>query len=171
MEVRTAIKLAFVDLDGTVCNSEKRFEKAYRNGRIDWEVAFRAALLELDELLAHAPEALDRLEVAGWRVIFLSSRPQMLYKATKSWLKTNGLLMGEAGEREIILKPPKYRFSSSAKWKAEVICKRAGQADQILFFDDETENIVTVKGLWSSKGLGRELLKTFKSLKLIPGEE
>lgn len=160
-----------MDLDGTVCNSEKRFERAYRNGRIDWKIAFHPALLEMDELLTHAPAILDHLETDGWQIIYLSSRPQMLHRPTRNWLKLNGLLLGVEGEREIILKPEKYRLSSSAKWKAEVISKKANRAEEILFIDDETENIMAVRGLWSEKGYTRELLKTFKSLELIFGEK
>jgi hypothetical protein len=161
-------KQAFIDLDGTVCNSEKRFEQARKSGQIDWKIAFHPPLLEMDELIVGSEVALEHLEAEGWTVIFLSSRPESLRKATKSWLKRYSLLHGPSlVERQLILKAPKFRFSRTPHWKAEVICAAGAKAAQVLFVDDETENLSTVKDLWRTKGLNRANLRTCKSLQLV----
>src|SRR5690242_4661266 len=132
-------KIAFIDLDGTVCNSESRFKQARRNGQIDWKIAFHPPLLELDEVIEGAEAALAQLEVEGWTIIFLSSRPQSLRKATKGWLNRYQLLQGpSSAERQLILKPAKSRFTSTPKWKAEVVCAAGERPAQVLFVDDET---------------------------------
>lgn len=158
------VKKAFIDLDGTVCNSQARFNRAARNGRVDWQIAFQPALLALDEPITGVEDALEKLETDGWTIIFLSSRPESLRRATKDWLKGHGLLHSGAGERQLLLKPQKSRFVSTPKWKAETVCAAGPSAEQVLFIDDESENLSAVKGLWRTKGLDRAQLKTGKSL-------
>lgn len=160
-------KLAFIDLDGIVCNSHKRFAQAYQKGRLDWSSALQPSLLALDELLPYADTFLAKLEEADWAIIFLSSRPENLRKATKEWLKSYKLLTGLSGERQLILKPQKSRFTTTPKWKAEVVCAGGGKAEQVLLVDDEAENLNAAKGLWRAKNLDRTSLKTCKSLDSI----
>ena len=128
-------------------------------------------MLELDELVGGADSVIERLEARGWAIIFLSSRPENLRRATKDWLKKHQLLYASAdagsGERSLILKPPKSRFVSTPKWKAEVICAAGVGAEQVLLVDDESENLSAVKGLWRTKALDRSVLKTCKALELI----
>ena len=157
-------KKVFIDLDGTVCNSQARFKKATRNGRIDWQIAFQPTLLTLDELITGADRAIDELETDGWTIIFLSSRPENLRRPTRDWLKEHNLLHSGAGERQLILKPQKSQFVSTPKWKAETVCAASPTAEQVLFIDDEMENLTAVKGLWRTKGLDRNRLKTARLL-------
>ncbi len=154
------MKAAFIDLDGTVCNSQKRFDKARENnqGRIDWEVALHAPLLELDEIIPGVAEVLQELEQQGWTILYLSSRPQRLQRATKSWLKKHQLSEGHQGERELLLKPPSQRFVKTPKWKAEVVYAVGLKAEAVLVIDDEFENLKAIKGLWRIKGLDRTKL-------------
>lgn len=154
-------KLAFIDLDGTVCNSTKRFDQALQNGKINWEIAFTASLLALDELIGQAEERITELADDGWEIIYLSSRPEKLRRATRAWLKVHGL-----DGHELILKPAKFRMVSTPKWKAEIICKRASDAQEVLFVDDEAENMKAVKEIWRQK-VGYSGLKVLKSLDLI----
>ncbi|MEI7554797.1 hypothetical protein [Candidatus Chlorohelix sp.] len=44
-------KIAFIDLDGVVANSVLRFEKAAKNGKINWALAFHPPMLSLATLI------------------------------------------------------------------------------------------------------------------------
>ena len=159
-------KTAFIDLDGTVCNSEKRFEQAWQKGRLDWKIAFHPPLLALDELIAGSEAALERFEREGWQVVFLSSRPENLHRATRAWLKHHHLLYGQYGERRILLKPSAHRFTSTPRWKAEIVCAAGQNQAEVLVVDDANENLVAMRGLWRAKGLSRDNLTTYKSFEL-----
>lgn len=154
------MKAAFVDLDGTVCNSQKRFDKARENngGRINWEVAFHPDLVALDELIPNTPQVLQQLEQQGWTILYLSSRPESLRQVTKNWLKKHKLLAGQHSERQLILKPVRQHFVSTPKWKAEVVCASGEKSDAVLVIDDELENLKAIKALWKTKGLDRAKL-------------
>lgn len=164
-------KTAFIDLDGTVCNSEKRFEQARQKGQIDWNVAFHPALLALDELIGGSEAALEQFEQAGWQIIFLSSRPESLRRATKAWLKNHHLLHGPQGERRLILKPSARRFTSTPKWKAEIVCAAGQNQAAVLVVDDDSANLEAMRGLWRAKGLARSGLTTYKSFELAGQSE
>lgn len=160
-------KTAFIDLDGTVCNVEKRFAHAWQQGRIDWSIAFHPPLLELDELIAGSEAALEKFEQDGWEIIFLSSRPETLRRATRDWLRRHDLLHGQTGEeRRIILKPSQHRWTNTPRWKAEIVCATGLNRDEVVVVDDAGENLVAIRGMWRSKGLNRSGLTTYKSFEL-----
>lgn len=159
-------KTAFIDLDGTVCNSEKRFAQAWQRGRIDWSIAFHPPLLELDELIAGTETALEKFEQDGWQIVFLSSRPESLRRATRDWLRRHDLLHGQHGERRIILKPSHQRTTNTPKWKAEIVCAAGLNQAEVIVVDDASENLVAIRGLWRVKGLNRAGLTTYKSFEL-----
>ncbi len=161
-------KTAFIDLDGTVCNSEKRFEQAWQKGRLDWKIAFHPPLLELDELIAGTEAVLEGFEREGWQIVFLSSRPESLRRATKEWLKRHQLLHGQSGERRLILKPSNHRLTNTPKWKADIVCAAGLNLSEVLVVDDAGENLLAIKGLWRAKGLNRAGLTTYKSFELAP---
>ena len=153
-------KIAFIDLDGTVCNNQKRFEQATSKGKIDWEIAFDPLLLDLDELIVAADQTIEELAAADWTIIYLSSRPENLLGATKNWLKRHGL-----AQHQLVLKPPHARRINTPKWKASVVCTLGANAEQVLFVDDETQNVVAVRSLWRER-VGKGKLQTISSLEL-----
>lgn len=153
-------KIAFIDLDGTVCNNQKRFEQATHKGKIDWEIAFDPLLLDLDELIVAADQTIEALAAEDWTIIYLSSRPENLQRATKNWLKRHGL-----AQHRLVLKPQHARRVNTPKWKASVVCTLGAKAEQVLFVDDDTQNVVAVRSLWRVK-VGKGKLQTISSLEL-----
>ncbi len=144
----SAGKIAFIDLDGTILNSEPRFEVARKKGggKIHWPTAFTPKLLDLDLPLEGARESINTLEEENWEIIFLTSRPDEpgLRLATQNWLKKHDFWKDA---RKLIMKPPKLRFQKTPAWKAAVISSYRAKAELLLFIDDDLPNREAVTGL------------------------
>jgi phosphoglycolate phosphatase-like HAD superfamily hydrolase len=151
-------KVAFIDLDGVVADSVQRFEKATKNGKINWGLAFHPPMLNLDTLVPGADTAITALEAAGWKIIYLSSRPERLQEATLGWLEKHGL-----HERDLLLRPTKKGKETTPQWKARMVCELGEQAQEVIFIDDEPENLETVQKLWAEK-FQNDRLKVYNSL-------
>lgn len=136
------MKLAVVDLDGIVSNSDARFARATTNGKIDWRIAFNPDLVTLDTLIDGCPGCLKRLEADGYTVIFLTSRPEPMRVATEQWLSLHGLLDG----RRLIMKPLSKQYTKTKVWKAEVVQEliEEMEPESVIFIDDERANIETL---------------------------
>jgi phosphoglycolate phosphatase-like HAD superfamily hydrolase len=136
-------KLAIVDLDGIVANRDARFARATTNGKINWKVAFDPALVELDTLIDGCPACLDKLESNGYRVVFLTSRPETMQQATERWLLKHDLLYSY---RRLILKPLSKQYTKTKIWKAYAVKALIDemQPKRAIFIDDERANIETV---------------------------
>jgi phosphoglycolate phosphatase-like HAD superfamily hydrolase len=135
------MKLAIVDLDGVVANSDARFAKATVNGKINWKIAFDPTLVELDTLIDGVHASLEELEWQGYNVIFLSSRPEPMKDATIEWLDKHGLFE-DGYKRSLELKPLDKQFTKTKEWKAKKVLElaREHEATEILFIDDEPDN-------------------------------
>lgn len=134
-------KLAIVDLDGVVANRDARFAKATINGKVNWDVAFDPALVELDTLIDGCSTSIESLEWDGYTVIFLTSRPEPMRDATVKWLQKHELL-SEGHGRILELKPLSKQFTKTKVWKAEKVLElaREHEATEVLFIDDEPDN-------------------------------
>ncbi|NWJ47903.1 MAG: hypothetical protein HXX08_18775 [Chloroflexi bacterium] len=139
-------KIAFIDLDGVVANSVLRFEKATKNGKINWGLVFHPPMLGLDTLIPGADAIIARLEEANWTVIYLSSRPERILEPSKKWLEKHGL-----DGHEIILRPAKKDGLKTPQWKASVVCRKGAPDGETLFVDDEPENTAAALELWQEK--------------------
>jgi phosphoglycolate phosphatase-like HAD superfamily hydrolase len=137
-------KIAIVDLDGVVADSTVRFEKATQNEKINWKIAFTPDLVSLDTLMDGVADALTTLESQGYRVIFLTSRPEHMWKATEAWLNLHSLL---SPERTLVLKPGTEQFTKTKVWKARMVKELLAEAqpDECLFIDDEAFNVEEVR--------------------------
>src|SRR5579871_5847571 len=95
----TTSKLALIDLDGVVFDATARFARAEEirvihltelgdkeaNDRY-WREALNPAYTHLDTLIEGADEHLASLRREGFRIIYLSSRPESMRDATLKWL-------------------------------------------------------------------------------------
>jgi ribonucleotide monophosphatase NagD (HAD superfamily) len=147
--------LFIIDLDGVVFNSEERFKRATKDGKIDWSIAFNPQLLHLDTLIPGAYDAIGQLESKG-DIIYLTSRPESLYVETRLKLKEFGLLRAE-----VICKPESAQYVKTLKWKAEEVRK--------IILDERDYDIITViddepKNLQAVKDLGLSNVECFESL-------
>ena len=132
--------LFVVDLDGVTFDSTERFKKATTNGKTNWDIAFDPALLSLDTLIPGAYDAIDILSTRG-DIIYLTSRPESLYDASKARLAEFEL------DNDLICKPKSAQYVKTVKWKAEEVKKLALEYKNVVFIDDEQNNRDAVEAL------------------------
>lgn len=136
-------KRAIIDLDGVVANSEARFERATAGDKINWQVAFEPAAVQMDTLIERAYERIFNLgEVQGYEIIYLTSRPMSMYAATWEWLRQHDL----AGPK-LICKPDVKKYTKTVAWKAEEVSELAEGYGTVIFVDDEPNNLQAVQEL------------------------
>jgi len=154
-------KLALIDLDGVVCDSTLRFSRATKDGKISWGLAFHPPMLMLDTLIENADKTILGLESSGWKIVYLSSRPDRLSEACENWLIQHGL-----GGRELILRPAKKEGLKTPQWKATMVYLKGAKADQVLLVDDDAENLEATRQMWQEK-VGSANLRLLASLALV----
>ena len=149
--------LFIIDLDGVVFDSSKRFNKAMKpdentNWGIDWNIAFDPDNLSLDTLIDDAQERIDILSTRG-DIVYLTSRPESMYEASKARLAEFGL-----GGYELICKPKCEQYTKTKTWKAAFVEGMALKLDSIIFIDDEEINRNAVEDLGLSNVFCRKSL-------------
>lgn len=111
-----------------------------------WQVAFTPELVTLDTLIEGVPRAIEQIELAGYNVFFLTSRPESMRQATTDWIGSltpeTVLLSGEWSD-QLIMKPAAFQFVKTTTWKAGTIQTLAQHyhADTVLAVDDDQANI------------------------------
>jgi hypothetical protein len=164
-------RVCFVDLDGIVADATERFARAdiarslYLAGTdrpdkmereaeaLYWNTALDPDLIELDTLINGAHDALDLLADDGYRVIFLTSRPESMRAATISWLHARDLLRAYrqthplmTPARELVMKAEAFRYVKTVTWKGGLAHTLAAMfgAEEVLFVDDEAAHAALV---------------------------
>ena len=84
-----------MDIDGTIADESARRAKATHEGKIDWDEYFDPKNIPMDKPVKEARKTLNQLSKMGVKIIYVSSRPQSLRKATAEWLKKNGFPEGK----------------------------------------------------------------------------
>lgn len=151
------MKLALIDLDGVVADSSARFAKAEEakaaslshvttKSDLDfvkkqaeslyWQTAFTPELVALDTLIAGAARAIMLLEEAGYKIYFLTSRPDPMRDATRKWIKSQYI---SCWPDKLIMKPASQQYVKTVTWKSGVVelLVRLFGVDDLLFIDDE----------------------------------
>jgi hypothetical protein len=132
--------IAYIDLDGVVCNNDARFERATGpDGKVNWSEALNGEHVHLDTLIEGAPAAIGILEQQGYTIAFFSSRPEHMRDATITWLTEHGVsIIG----RHLVLKPPAAQFVKTIVWKAATLDTLTMflNAHSVIYVDDEDGN-------------------------------
>lgn len=164
------MNIAFIDIDGVIANADKRFalaeqakQQALALNATDkqatdayWRTAFNPEHIALDELIEGAGEAIRILE-DDYDILYLTSRPEYLREATRTWLKRFDLI------RDLIMKPASFQYHlKTVTWKVGTIHQMAAyfSAKNVLVIDDEQANLDEMAKLPFS-------IKTYTSLKSI----
>jgi ribonucleotide monophosphatase NagD (HAD superfamily) len=136
-------RLAVIDIDGVITNSDARFTLAKVGSHTDWSIAFDPANVPLDTLIEGVPEALQQLESQGYQLVYLTSRPESMRDATLTWLDQYELINEH---RPIIFKPARKQFTKTKVWKAEEVRALVERysAGELLFVDDEPVNAAEI---------------------------
>ena len=142
--------LAISDIDGVIVDSSERFSFAQylakdepdekKRTNLFWKAFFYEEYLPLDTPIPGASEHLSRLIREGWSITLLTSRPEHLREATKTWLSTH--LSCYEIQWGITMKPPSEQFKKTATWKAEQVhlLARLHGVEHLLVVDDEPKN-------------------------------
>ncbi len=177
------MKLAIIDLDGVIANVDGRFEAAelvkeqwlmerqqglpYANDpvterdatNIYWRAVFDPEQVHLDILIEGANNALLDIQAQGYKIIFLTSRPEDMRQATVEWLFINTVY---DGDDELILKPPAFQYTKTTIWKAgtiQMLTMLYGAGD-LLVVEDEQANINEITRYSVPLGVKRETCKS-----------
>ena len=153
-----SMKLCICDVDGVLCDTSARFERAEQAKReyvarddadarnvaqIFWDTAFAPGLLALDTPLPGVERALTDIELAGYSIVLLSSRIEALREATLSWFWTHQPeVYDRVSNGTLFLKPPAFQYTKTVVWKAGTAQMLAAfyGAESVLFVDDEESN-------------------------------
>ena len=126
MTTLTTNKLALIDLDGVVIDATARFARAEEirllhlseagdktaNERY-WREALDPAYTHLDTLIPGADEHLASLRREGFRILYISSRPESMRDATLKWLYDHGLF---DDQNLLVLKAASFQFQKTVIW-------------------------------------------------------
>lgn len=124
-----------------------------------WQTAFEPALVAHDTIIDGARDALDALEIEGYTVFFLTSRPEHLRAVTSQWLVAHAVRRLWRGQ--LVMKPEAAQFQKTVIWKAITVHTLAsfyGVSD-LWVIDDEQKNLDEI-----AKYSGPYTLRYFTSL-------
>jgi FMN phosphatase YigB (HAD superfamily) len=130
-------RLAIVDIDGVVCNSEERFARCTTDGKVNWNLALSSQYVHLDVVIPGAVEALEKLE-RRYTLVFLTNRPSNpMRSCTVEWLYTHGVALAR-----LEMKPASEQRTKTKAWKARRVGELVGEyrATDILLIEDEPAN-------------------------------
>lgn len=127
-------KMIIVDIDGTICDSRKRMSAAIQDvlgrhippeqikysieanvsasreeKRKIWHVFLSSRYIDFDTPIPYSVEMLNFFSEKKYKIIYLSSRPILLFNVTYSWLRRYGypkgkLILRKVYEKDIIFK-------------------------------------------------------------------
>ncbi len=136
-EVKSKEVAVIMDIDGTIADESDRRAKATENGKINWDEYFDPKRLSLDKPVKEARKVLNELSRMGVKIIYVSSRPESLRKATLEWLKKNGFPEGKLYLRR--------KFERTLDFKKRVCKYLAKKYRVIAAVGDREKDIVAYK--------------------------
>lgn len=148
-------RICIVDIDGVVADSTERFKRAAEAGdrasSAYWKVAFTPELVSLDTRIFLAEDHLNTLCFEeNYEIIFLTSRPETMRKATLEWLFRENILYYFRNQEALVMKAPAFQYTKTTVWKAGMVQTLAALygASSVLFVDDEIANSQAVFAVW-----------------------
>jgi len=105
-----------------------------------WQAAFNPQLVSLDTLIEGANEIVLDLRADGYKVVFLTSRPESMRHATERWLFEHTVY---DRDDELVMKPPAFQFTKTSAWKAGMVqtLSMFYGGEDVMFIDDDQSNI------------------------------
>ncbi len=128
-------RLAFLDLDGVVCDDRHRVHHALNR---EWYEYF--SLVHLDQVWSPGRELYENCILTGFEVAYLTGRREDIRHPTKTWLKKNNF------DHKL---PLHMRRMEDRRPLGEVKAERVAQAlaegyDEVWMFDDDPRVIELV---------------------------
>jgi phosphoglycolate phosphatase-like HAD superfamily hydrolase len=122
------------DLDGTLADDRARahFVEVEEGRQRDWESYFDA--IEEDPPIAASIAILHALYRDGFRVIFLTGRPEYTRPQTERWLKANGL-----EDHDLLLMRPDGERRPAGEFKVEVLDDLKAEYEIVCAFEDRID--------------------------------
>lgn len=142
------MKNVIFDLDGTLALIDKRRAiSLLKNGKMDWDVFFDPANIDLDQPNDAVIAMAKTLKDAGNRIIILSGRSKATKDATKTWLNKFGVPF------DILKMRPTsndFKFMPDDKLKQMWLDQLFTNKDDILCVFDDRQKVVD---MWRANGL------------------
>ncbi len=122
------------DLDGTLSDDQARahFVEVEEGRKRDWRSYFDA--IEEDAPIAASIAILHALRKDGFRVVFLTGRPEYTRDSTERWLQANGL-----EDYDLLLMRPPGERRPAGDFKAEVVQRLRAEYDLLCAFEDRID--------------------------------
>jgi phosphoglycolate phosphatase-like HAD superfamily hydrolase len=133
-EERQKLKAVVWDLDGTLADDRARahFVEVEQGRKRDWKSYFDA--IEEDPPIAASMEILRALHNTGFRIVFLTGRPEYTRPKTKRWLEANGLTDYD----ELRMRPDGER-RPAGEFKVDVIEELREKYELVCAFEDRID--------------------------------
>lgn len=156
--------VAFIDIDGIIADCEHRIElakqakQAYVENYEDralidrvgvdnvyWTTFFNPTLVAQDSIIDGALQHVEALELAGFKILFLTSRPESLRRVTWGWLSKHNFK-----NHEVIMKNASFQRLYTTKWKSGIIQTLAPilKAVEVIHVDDSHANQKMLHDEW-----------------------
>jgi len=141
-------KKVIFDLDGTLALIDKRRSISTKpNGKIDWDIFFDPANINLDQPNDSVIQMAKTLKDAGNMIVILSGRSKATKDATKAWLTANDvpfdvLKMRPTGND--------FKFMPDDKLKQQWLDQLFSNKSDILCVFDDRQKVVD---MWRDNGL------------------
>lgn len=136
--------IVIIDIDNTLCLSDKRFEIAKKpNGKIDWDIAHDPELVIKDEPNFPMIDLAKRYKRDGFKIVILTGRPDTIREVTEEWLIKYGIEYDELYMRT------KREYYTKAHIFKKRICEMYIKDDILCAYDDD-EDIIQ---MWNDMGI------------------
>ncbi len=122
------------DLDGTLADvrASAHFVEVEKGRQRDWKSYFDA--IEEDPPIAASIALLHALRKDGFRIIYLTGRPEYTRAQTERWLTANGL-----DEYDLLLMRPDGERRAAGEFKIEVVDELRTKYDILCAFEDRID--------------------------------
>tara|TARA_B100000989_G_scaffold160060_1_gene119507 strand:- start:6424 stop:6882 length:459 start_codon:yes stop_codon:yes gene_type:complete len=133
-------KAIIVDIDGTISDRNHRLH--YLEGKKNWKKFFEE--IHLDPPIKEIIALVEKDNLDGYKVIFVSGRPENLRKKTLTWIKSNIEV-----EDFILLMRPNKDFRKDVIIKAEIFQHILLEYNPVKAYEDSPE----IQNLWLKNNL------------------
>ena len=139
-------KTVIFDLDGTLALIDKRRALATKDGKMDWDVFFRADNIKLDVPNTPVIKMAQMLDSQGFNIVILSGRSKVSYRTTRQWLFQNDVPFDDLHMRPT---SDDWHYMKDSDLKQIWLDTVVDKDDVFAVFDDRNQ----VVDMWRKNGL------------------